>query len=101
MLNDPQRKKLLAVARLSIEAAFFKRRLDIDDDDEEEAFLRPAGAFVTLRTHDGELRGCIGSIVAREPLIRAVIRSALNAAFEDPRFVAVSLAEMEHLELEI
>src|SRR5207248_4163346 len=62
---------------------------------------RPSGAFVTLRTRDGELRGCIGSIVAREPLIRAVMTSAVNAAIRDPRFFPVTAEELALLELEI
>jgi AmmeMemoRadiSam system protein A len=73
----------------------------MDADEADEDLRQPAGVFVTLRTHDGDLRGCIGSIVAREPLLRAVISSAVNAAFRDPRFNPITAAELPALELEI
>jgi AmmeMemoRadiSam system protein A len=69
-------------------------------DDYDEALRRPAGAFVTLRKN-GDLRGCIGSIRAMEPLYRAVASSAVSAAFRDPRFFPVRHEEMTQLELEI
>lgn len=101
MLNDAQRKTLLTAARQSIEQMLDGQRPDANDVEADDVLRRPAGAFVTLRTHDGELRGCIGSIVAREPLFRAVVTSAINAAFRDPRFHPVTAAEMADLELEI
>lgn len=101
MLNDAQRKTLLSAARQSIERVLAGQRPEVNDAEADDVLRRPAGAFVTLRTHDGELRGCIGSIVAREPLLRAVITSAINAAFRDPRFHSVTAAEMPDLDLEI
>lgn len=101
MLTDEQRKTLLEAARQSIESALAGRRLDVAEAGLEDALRRPAGAFVTLRTPEGDLRGCIGSIVAREPLIRAVVSSAFNAAFRDPRFHPVTSDEWPRIELEI
>lgn len=102
MLNETQRKRLLTIARQSIENVLSGRRPEWTETDEtDEDLRRPAGVFVTLRTHDGELRGCIGSIIAREPLLRAVVSGAVNAAFRDPRFDPVTAAELPGLELEI
>jgi AmmeMemoRadiSam system protein A len=101
MLTEAQRKTLLALARQSIEAVLAGGRPGQVAGDVDETLRRPAGAFVTLRTHDGDLRGCIGSIVAREPLHLAVISSAVNAAFHDPRFRPVRTEELPALELEI
>lgn len=101
MLNDEQRKTLLATARQSIESALTGGRVEVAEAGLDDALRRHAGAFVTLRTRDGDLRGCIGSIVAREPLIRAVVASAFNAAFRDPRFPPVTSSEWPVLELEI
>nr|MDP9361119.1 AmmeMemoRadiSam system protein A [Acidobacteriota bacterium] len=70
-------------------------------DDFDEVLRRPAGAFVTLKTHEGDLRGCIGSIQAVEPLYKAVASSAISAAFRDPRFPSLRAGELEHVELEI
>ncbi len=50
------------------------------------------GCFVTL-TKGGQLRGCIGSLVGREPLYVNVARMAKAAAFEDHRFPQITLEE--------
>src|SRR5258706_12531000 len=101
MLNDAQRKTLLTAARQSVETVLAGQRPEANDAEADGVLRRLAGAFVPLRAHDGDLRGCIGSIVAREPLFRAVVTSAVNAAFRDPRFHPVTAAEMADLELEI
>ncbi len=60
------------------------------------------GVFVTLRTHpDGELRGCVGFPIGREPLHQALPRAALYAAREDPRFPRVSSSELPRIRLEV
>lgn len=100
MLTDVQRKQLLTLARATIECALTGSP-DAAGSELDEALRRPAGAFVTLRTREGELRGCIGSITPREPLFRAVISGALNAAFRDPRFPPVGPEELDQLEIEI
>ncbi|MEI6054500.1 MAG: AmmeMemoRadiSam system protein A [Lentisphaerota bacterium] len=49
--------------------------------------------FVTLHTKDGNLRGCIGNIMAFEPLYDNIVHNAFNSAFRDPRFAPVSSEE--------
>ncbi len=56
--------------------------------------------FVTL-TKSGDLRGCIGTILPREPLHQAVIHAARSAAVEDPRFPALRPAELKDITIEI
>jgi AmmeMemoRadiSam system protein A len=58
------------------------------------------GAFVTLRK-DGQLRGCIGSILPEDELGKTVGRMALYAALKDPRFQPVKSGELDSLEIEI
>jgi AmmeMemoRadiSam system protein A len=99
-LNDDQRRTLLHIARQSIAVVLDGRSPDWKAEDFDETLRRPAGAFVTL-TRDGDLRGCIGSIQAIEPLYRAVASSAISAAFRDPRFPPLAPGELEKLELEI
>jgi AmmeMemoRadiSam system protein A len=99
-LNEEQRKTLLNIARQSIAAVLEGRSPDWKAEDVDETLRQPAGAFVTL-TRDGDLRGCIGSIRAVEPLYKAVVSSAVSAAFRDPRFPPLSPGELDHLELEI
>ena len=100
MLSQEQRKTLLRIARESIEAVFEGRRPDLGRHQVDESLQRPAGAFVTL-TKEGHLRGCIGSIVPVAPLHEAVSRSAINAAFRDPRFSPLQNAELAEVEVEV
>jgi AmmeMemoRadiSam system protein A len=52
----------------------------------------PGATFVTLETQ-GELRGCIGSLEPRRPLVEDVAENAFAAAFRDPRFPPLGTAE--------
>lgn len=101
MLGDAHRKQLLSLARTSIESAFDGCFDAPDPASFDEPLRRPAGAFVTLHTKSGDLRGCIGSIHASDALVRAVHANAISAAFRDPRFRPVRRDEMGHLQLEI
>jgi len=47
------------------------------------------------------LRGCIGSLVALEPLVDGVRRNAMNAAFQDPRFSPLTVDELNELDIEV
>ncbi len=58
------------------------------------------GAFVTLEKK-GQLRGCIGHIVADEPLISVVAQMARAAALEDPRFPHVRPEELPDITFDI
>lgn len=63
-------------------------------------FSKPEATFVTL-TLDGQLRGCIGSLIAHRPLIDDLIANAKAAAFDDPRFYPLSVEEFLHVEIEV
>ncbi|HXG59378.1 MAG TPA: AmmeMemoRadiSam system protein A [Thermoanaerobaculia bacterium] len=101
MLDDDQRKRLLNVARQSIASVLEGRPAEWRAEDFDDDLRKPAGAFVTLRTRDGDLRGCIGSIYPTAPLYRAVAASAVNAAFRDPRFFPLQREELPHITIEI
>lgn len=60
----------------------------------------PGASFVTL-TENGRLRGCIGSIIARQPLGRDVAEHAVDAAVHDPRFYPVGPDEYPLLRFEV
>jgi Uncharacterized conserved protein len=51
------------------------------------------GAFVTI-TIENNLRGCMGYVGVRQPLLKAVGRAAMAAAFEDPRFPPLTSGEL-------
>ena len=101
MLTKEHQTTLLRIARESIAGRLDGRTLVVDPDAYDEVLRRPAGAFVTLRTVDGELRGCIGSVTAVDPLCRTVHRNAVSAAFRDPRFLPLRSDEFSRIGLEI
>lgn len=60
-----------------------------------------AGAFVSLH-REGRLRGCIGTISPTQPtLAEEVAHNSLAAAFDDPRFPALSSDELDDLEMSV
>lgn len=101
MLSENQRQQLLRIARSSIATVLDGSAPQVDASDFHDDLHRPAGTFVTLKTVEGDLRGCIGSIRAVEPLYRSVISGAINAAFRDPRFRPVRKHELDDLRIEI
>lgn len=58
------------------------------------------GAFVTLQKN-GQLRGCIGRFYGHNPLWLNVWEMARAAAFEDPRFPALSAREWPEITMDI
>jgi hypothetical protein len=61
---------------------------------------RPGATFVTLE-RGGELLGCIGSLDPRRALWRDVARNARAAAFEDPRFPALTADDADGMSIEV
>lgn len=56
-----------------------------------------AGVFVCLKKK-GELRGCIGTILPTKSRIsEEIIKNAVSAALNDPRFPPVDLSEMDEI----
>jgi len=99
MLNDKQKRRLLEIARKTIEEYVTTgRRLEFKEDDPK--LKEVCGAFVTLH-EKGELRGCIGAVVAQEPLYLTVRDMAIQSAVCDPRFTPVKKNELKDIEIEI
>lgn len=61
-----------------------------------EALRTPRATFVTLE-ENGELRGCIGSVAARRPLVEDVATNAYGAGFRDPRFPPLNRKAFDRL----
>ena len=56
-----------------------------------------AGAFVSLHK-DGRLRGCIGTILPTASCLgEEIVRNAVSAALDDPRFDPVAPSELPRL----
>lgn len=64
------------------------------------ALLAPGATFVTL-TRQGQLRGCIGSLMAHRPLGEDVQQNAVAAAVRDPRFPPLSADELPGIRVEV
>lgn len=96
--STEERKQLLRLAHQSIYAKLQNLKLNVSPPSEH--LVEKRGAFTTLHL-GGNLRGCIGYIIAVNPLYETVIETAAAAAFEDPRFVPVTAEEAALLQIEI
>ncbi|WP_353661763.1 AmmeMemoRadiSam system protein A [Hydrogenimonas sp. SS33] len=93
---------LLQIARQSIASAF-----GLAPEVDKEALVarnpelaKEQATFVTL-TIQGQLRGCIGSIIPHRRLIDDLVANARAAAFEDPRFSPLTKEEFEKVDIEV
>lgn len=95
---------LLPVAREAIARSLGMTTPDAERGARAETFpswvLGPGASFVTL-TKGGRLRGCIGSPVARQPLLDDVRANAVAAASRDPRFAPVEPEELPVVAIEV
>jgi AmmeMemoRadiSam system protein A len=54
--------------------------------------------FVSIKTLDGDLRGCIGTIVPAQPsLDREIIENAISSSTRDPRFPPMKSTELSRV----
>ncbi|MCM3903119.1 MAG: AmmeMemoRadiSam system protein A [Pyrinomonadaceae bacterium] len=90
--------RLPQLARAAVET-YVLRGTQMDSSESNAGLLGArAACFVSLKTHDGQLRGCIGTIEpAKETLAEEIIANAINAAARDPRFSPVSAQELPQL----
>lgn len=99
MLNKKQRESLLGIARKSIETYLSTAKM-MEVSESDPLLNKEMGVFVTLNKA-GQLRGCIGNMIGREPLYLTVRDMAVESATGDPRFTAVTQAELKDIEIEI
>jgi len=93
-----ERKLLLEVAHEAILARLEAREIPLFAP--APHLCEPRGAFTTLY-HHGKLRGCVGYPTASLQLFRTIIETARAAAFDDPRFVPLTVAEAHDLTISI
>lgn len=98
-LADSAKRTLLDVARRAVILAVESREL-LEDLPDDEALRQPGSAFVTLHRL-GRLRGCVGQLASRDPLVSVVAYCAMAAALDDPRFGPMTPPELEGLAIEI
>jgi len=104
-LTGFEKKSLLSLARRIVQNA-----LKEEKDRVPEHLLWPikssgvqqsSGAFVTINTKGGTLRGCIGKIASYRPLYETIINMSKAAAFRDSRFTPVIQKEFNNLVFDI
>lgn len=90
------------LARQSLESYIKEGRIIRPSEDLPEEMLHTrAGAFVSIHEH-GSLRGCIGTIgPVRGCIAEEIIRNAISASTEDPRFSPIREAELPWLEINV
>lgn len=101
-LTPKIRRFLLDLARSAIEKELTgATALSVSIEDAPPALHEDGASFVTLHKRSGALRGCIGSLVARRPLIDDVQANAKAAAFQDPRFPPLREEELDDIVIEV
>ena len=67
----------------------------------EEMINQKAGVFVSLEKN-GNLRGCIGTFMPTQgDVAQEIIKNAISAAVDDPRFSPVNASELEDLSISV
>lgn len=90
--------ELPRLARQAVET-FTRESIEIKPASLLSDLLRAqAPCFVSLKTLDGDLRGCIGTIEPMKPTLAGeIITNAISAATRDPRFSEVTEDELDNL----
>lgn len=96
-----EKQFLLQLAKATLREAVTTGRLPILEESAVPTRLTEMkGCFVTL-TRRGRLRGCIGHLLPQQPLYRAVMENARDAALRDHRFEPLEERELSEIEIEI
>lgn len=99
---SPQRideSELPALARRAVETFISEQRIVEPPPILPSSLLAQRSAcFVSIKTMERELRGCIGTIEPdKNSLAEEIITNAINAAIRDPRFRPISPTELPFL----
>jgi AmmeMemoRadiSam system protein A len=103
LYDDADKQQMLRLARETLQHVTATRQPPtIDLESMRPALRRPAACFVSFhRRVDGALRGCTGTLIARQPLALEIAEITVQTAFSDPRFMPVRSAEVPDLRIEI
>jgi AmmeMemoRadiSam system protein A len=92
---------LLDIARRSIAHGLqHGQPLPIAADEFPAPLREQRATFVTL-TKNRQLRGCIGTTEAVDPLVVSVAKNAYASAFSDPRFPPLAAEEFPHIHISV
>ena len=103
-LSLQEGKFLIDLARNAIREYLETRKIIEPPENTPKKLFENCGVFVTinqLKSGTKKLRGCIGYPYPTNPLVEAVIDSAINAATQDPRFYPLSSSELQQVIFEV
>ena len=93
-------KMLPIIARGAISKAVHAFCVTAVFDETASWLAEPGASFVTLLQND-ELRGCIGTVRAHQPLLADIKHNAVCAALNDPRFPPLTRDELADVKIEV
>jgi AmmeMemoRadiSam system protein A len=89
---------LPALARRSVEFYLREQQFLPTPEGVEGKLAERAAVFVSIKTREGELRGCVGTVEpVQENVAKEVIHAAVSAATQDSRFDPVRPDELDGL----
>ncbi len=92
---------LLATAQASLKHGVAKKSpMPVNLSQFQGALVEKRATFVTLEKQH-QLRGCIGSLQAYQPLIKDVADNAFKSGFMDRRFNKVEASELQDIDIHI
>lgn len=101
LFADTYGKELIGIAKKSLTQAVDKDRFSPSRDDYDDVLFDKGASFVTLTQKNGELRGCIGTIVPHLGIANDVATNTYAAAMEDGRFKPLKAEEINDLDVSI
>jgi AmmeMemoRadiSam system protein A len=100
-LSSSEAELLLRLARATLDHIVAGGSMPrLDPNSLSSRLTENRACFVTLR-NQGELRGCVGSVVASKPLFEGAMDSVRGAARRDRRFQPVTADELENIHIEL
>ena len=101
IVNQKNQSYLLSIARQALET-FVKtgQTIQLAESQLDDEIKQQGATFVTLHK-SGQLRGCIGTLAAYQPIYLDVIEHAIAAGTQDFRFPSMREHELDQLHYEI
>ncbi len=99
-LNNEEQKVLKSLASQVIKSGAENSKLLLPPAPMSTNLKQIAASFVTIYISN-ELRGCIGAIEASDPLWLDVCNHSYSSAFEDSRFLPITIDELPQLSFTI
>ncbi|MFA6990220.1 MAG: AmmeMemoRadiSam system protein A [Candidatus Gastranaerophilaceae bacterium] len=94
--------KPVEIAKKTIQLFVKEGKIFIPPAKVEDLEVNKAGVFVSIKTLDANLRGCIGTILPqKETVAQEIVYNAISAATEDPRFLPIQENELDNLVISV